>query len=185
MKKVLIALAVGTLLAGCAPQAVQPQKTSLEIQAIQARVFDADKRVTFNAVMSILQDLGYIIGSASLETGFITAESPSKEADHGAAVFAKIFGGVRTEGKTAVTVSIEEIGPKKTRVRLNLVDRQSRSSAYGQRASDDTPIVDPKIYNTAFDKIGEAIFIRQSQTSSQPQASPQPQTSSQPVKPSK
>lgn len=165
MNKLLISLIVGSfLLTACVAPQVKPQKTSLEIQAVQSRIFDADKKVTFNAVMSILQDLGYIIGSASFETGFITAESPSKEADHGAAIIAKIFGGVRTEGKTAVTVSIEEISPKKTRVRLNLVDKQSRSSAYGQRASDDTPIEDPKVYETAFDKIGEAIFIRQAQT---------------------
>jgi len=163
MKKLLTAITVGSLLIGCAPQPVKPQKTSLEIQAIQARVFDADKKVTFNAVMSILQDLGYIIGSASFETGFITAESPNKQDQSGAAVMAMLFSGIRTEGKTAVTVSIEEISPKKTRVRLNLVNRQLRSGAYGQRASDDTPVEDPKVYENAFDKIGEAIFIRQAQ----------------------
>lgn len=164
MKKLLTAIAFGFLLIGCAPQPVKPQKTSLEIQAIQARVFDADKKVTFNAVMSILQDLGYIIGSASLDTGFITAESPNKQDQSGAAVMAMLFSGIRTEGKTAVTVSIEEISPAKTRVRLNLVSRQLRSGAYGQRASDDTPVEDPKVYENAFDKIGEAIFIRQAQT---------------------
>jgi hypothetical protein len=168
MNKLIISLVAGSfLLTACAPQPVKPQKTSLEIQAYQARTFDADKRVTFNAVMSILQDLGYIIGSASLDTGFITAESPNRQVDTAAARFALIFGGVRTEGKTAVTVSIEEIAPKKTRVRLNLVDRQSRSGAYGQRAADDTPIEDQKVYETAFDKIGEAIFIRQAQTPTQ------------------
>lgn len=171
MKYLLTALVAGSLMVGCAPQPVKPQKTSLEIQAIQARVFDADKKVTFNAVMSILQDLGYIIGSASLDTGFITAESPNKQVDSGAAMMALLFSGIRTEGKTAVTVSIEEISPKKTRVRLNLVDRQLRSGAYGQRAADDTPIEDPKVYETAFDKIGEAIFIRQAQTPTPPQAS--------------
>lgn len=171
MKKILATLVASSfLLTACVQQAVKPQKTSLEIQAYQARTFEADKKVTFNAVMSILQDLGYIIGSASLDTGFITAESPNKQVDTTAATFALLFGGVRTEGKTAVTVSIEEISPKKTRVRLNLVDRQTRSGAYGQRAADDTPIEDPKVYETAFDKIGEAIFIRQAQnsTNSQP-----------------
>ncbi len=168
MKNFIAVIFIGSLLAGCAPQPVKPQKTSLEIQAIQARIFDADKKVTFNAVMSILQDLGYIIGSASYETGFITAESPNRKVDSAAATMALLFSGVRTEGKTAVTVSIEEFAPNKTRVRLNLVDRQIRSGAYGQRAADDTPIEDPKIYESAFDKIGEAIFIRQAQTPVQP-----------------
>lgn len=164
MNKLLSALLVGLILVGCAPQPVKPQKTSLEIQAIQARVFEADKKITFNSIMSILQDLGYIIGSASFETGFITAESPNKQVDSTTAMMAMLFSGIRTEGKTAVTVSVEEISPKKTRVRLNFVDRQTRSGSYGQRAADDTPIEDPKIYETAFDKIGEAIFIRQAQT---------------------
>jgi hypothetical protein len=52
MKKIIILSTVGLLLSGCAQQPVAPQKTSLEIQAVQARVFDADKKVTFNAVMS-------------------------------------------------------------------------------------------------------------------------------------
>lgn len=170
MKKLLIALFAGSfLLTACVQQQVKPQKTSLEIQAYQARTFEADKKVTFNAVMSILQDLGYIIGSASLDTGFITAESPNKSVDTPEAMVARMFG-VRTEGKTAVTVSIEEMGPKKTRVRLNLVDRQTKSGAYGQRAAEDTPIEDAKVYDTAFDKIGEAIFIRQAQTPAPTQA---------------
>ncbi len=171
MKKFIATALLATLIVGCAPQPVKPQKTSLEIQAIQARTFDADKKVTFNAVMSILQDLGYIIGSASFETGFITAESPNKQVDSAAARMALLFGGVRTESKAAVTVSIEEFSPNKTRVRLNLVDRQIRSGAYGQRAADDTPIEDPKIYESAFDKIGEAIFIRQAQSPTQPNKS--------------
>jgi hypothetical protein len=166
MKKIITIGLIAVLVAGCAPQPAKPQKTSLEIQAIQARTFDADKKITFNSVMSVLQDLGYIIGSASFETGFITAVSPNKRVDSPAAQLALLFSNsIRTEGKTAVTVSIEEISSTKTRVRLNLVDRQVRTNAYGQKAGEDIPIEDPKTYESAFDKIGEAIFIRQAQTS--------------------
>lgn len=164
MKKLILALFVGILsLSACVQQAVKPQKTSLEIQAYQAKVFEADKKTTFNSVMSVLQDLGYIIGSASLDTGFITAVSPNKQIDSPIAQFARLIGSMNMEGRTAVTVSIEEISPKKTRVRLNLVDSQTRAGQYGQKATDDTPIDDPKVYESAFDKIGEAIFIRQAQ----------------------
>lgn len=169
MKKFIAFIFISSFLAGCAPQPVKPQKTSLEIQAIQARTFDADKRVTFNSVMSVLQDLGYIIGSASLETGFITAESPNKQANSTlSSVYMFLGGGIRMEGRTAVSVSIEEMTPMRTRVRLNLVERKVTSGAYGQRSSEDFPIEDPKIYESAFDKIGEAIFIRQAQTPVQP-----------------
>lgn len=147
---------------GCATN-TSATKTSLEIQAIQAKTFEANKKTAFNSVMSVFQDFGYIIGSASLDTGFITAESPNQQDNSGGAVFATIFAGVRTEVKTAVTASIEELAPNAIRVRLNFVTRQRRSGAYGQNASDDSPVEDPTVYQNAFDKIGEAIFVRSSQ----------------------
>jgi hypothetical protein len=158
MKNLLLASSICFALVGCVTQP-QVQKSSLEIQAIQAKSFEADKATTFRSVMSVLQDLGYVVSSASLETGFISAESPTKQDTSGAAAFAAILGGVRTEGKTAVTASVEEFN-KSTRVRLNFVDKRLRSGAYGQRAADEQPIEDPKVYENAFDKIGEAIFIR-------------------------
>lgn len=159
MKKTLLtSVLISLWIAGCSTP--EPQKTSLEIQAIQAQNFDASKKVAFNAVMSVLQDLGFIVQSASLETGFITADSPVKQDTSGGATFMAIFGGVRSEGKSAVTASVEEITGKKSRIRLNFLNRSTRSSSYGQNATQDTPVLDPAVYQKAFDKIGEAIFIR-------------------------
>lgn len=162
MKKTIFLIAVAGVLSGCATNEPVTAKTSLEIQAVQAKSFEADKTTTFRSVLSVLQDLGYVVASASLETGFISADSPTKQDTSGAATFAMLFGGVRTEGKTSVTASVEEFG-KDTRVRLNFVDKRARSSAYGQRAADEVPIEDPKVYNNAFEKISEAIFIRKAQ----------------------
>jgi type IV pilus biogenesis protein CpaD/CtpE len=162
MKKTLLTVAIATSLMGCVTTDPVVKKTSLELQSIQAKSFDADKTTTFRSVLSVLQDLGYVVGSASMETGFITAESPTQQDRSGGAVFAALLGGVRTEGKTAVTASIEEFG-KDTRVRLNFVDKRARSGSYGQRASDETPILDPKVYSNAFEKISESIFIRKAQ----------------------
>lgn len=158
MKNLIISCAVIFGLTGCVTQP-QIQKTSLEIQAIQAKIFEADKPTTFRSVLSVLQDLGYVVTSASLETGFISAESPIQQDSSGAAAFAAILGGIRSESKTAVTASVEEFN-KTTRVRLNFVDKKTRSGAYGQRATDESSVEDPKIYANAFEKIGEAIFIR-------------------------
>jgi len=162
MSKKLIFVVVSSAvigLAGCAGGAPKAEKTSLEIQAVQSKNFEADKKVAFNSVVSVLQDLGYIIGSASLETGFITAESAVKN-DTG---FWDAMGGVRREQRVAVTASVEEMKTNSTRIRLNFVSRQKRSAQYGQQANDDNPIHDPKIYQNAFDKIGEAVFIRKGQ----------------------
>lgn len=146
-------------LTGCAGGAPKAEKTSLEIQAVQSKSFDTDKKVAFNSVVSVLQDLGYIISSASLDTGFITAESTVQNNTG----FWDAMGGVRREQRVAVTASVEEMKSNSTRVRLNFVSRQKRSAQYGQQANDDDSIHDPKIYQNAFDKIGEAVFIRKGQ----------------------
>jgi len=163
MKKIALAITVVGLLSGCVATAPVVQKSSLEIQAVQAKMFEADKATTFRSVLSVLQDLGYVVQAASMDTGVITAQSPVKQDTSGGAVFAQILGGVRTEGRTFVTASVEDFNPRQSRVRLNMVDKRFRSGAYGQQATDETPIEDPKVYTNAFEKIGEAIFIRQAQ----------------------
>ena len=163
MTKLIYILAAAVTLAGCATNAPAPQKTSLQIQAVQAKNFETDKATAFRSVVSVLQDLGYVVGQANLETGIVTAESPTKQDRSGGAFMDAMLSGVRTEGKTVVTASVEEFGSKTTRVRLNFVDKKFRSAARGQQASDDIAVQAPLVYQNAFEKIGEAIFIRQSQ----------------------
>lgn len=163
MKRLIILFSLIGSLAGCETTQPVVRKTSLEIQAVQTKMFETDKPTAFRSVLSVLQDLGYVVQAASLDTGVITAQSPTKQDTSGGAAFAAIFAGVRTEGRTFVTASVEEFRGKQTRVRLNFVDRRFRSGAYGQQATDERPIDDPKVYENAFEKIGEAIFIRQAQ----------------------
>jgi hypothetical protein len=155
-------LAVPLLMTACATDSGAPQKTSLEIQSFQSKQFEADKKTAFNSTMSVFQDLGYVVNSASLETGFISAESPLKGAD-GMQAFLENISNFRSEGKTAVTAFVEEMGSKTTRVRLNFVQRDKTLREYGQQANREKPILDPKVYESAFNKIGDAIFIRTSQ----------------------
>lgn len=146
-------------LTGCAVSPPKKEMTSLEIQAVQAKNFDADKKISFNSVVSVLQDLGYIISSASLETGFITAESA---VINGTGLF-DALGGIRREQRVAVTALIEEMRPTLTKIRFNFVSRVKRSAKNGQQANDDLPLQNAQLYQNAFDKVGEAIFIRQGQ----------------------
>ncbi len=150
------------LITGCAMNDASQTKTSLEIQAYQSRQFEVDKKTAFNSAMSVFQDLGYIVNSANLDTGFITAESPTKGAQGGEA-FLSFLAGMRVEGRTAVTAFVEEMGPKSSKIRLNFVERRKTSENYGQQTSRDNPIQDPKIYQSAFDKISDAVFIRSAQ----------------------
>lgn len=160
--RLALLIAVPIILSACATGGNAPEKTSLEIQSFQSKQFDTDKKTAFNSTMSVFQDLGYVVNSASRETGFISAESPLKGAD-GMKAFLENISNFRSEGKTAVTAFVEELGSKSTKVRLNFVQRDKTLREYGQQSNREKPILDPKVYESAFNKIGDAIFIRTSQ----------------------
>jgi hypothetical protein len=126
------------------------QKTALELQAFQKKEFSAPRKVVFGSVMSVFQDMGYTVKQASIETGFVQASSPTKNI---------LFFGSHMSS-TDATAFIEELNPSKTSVRLNFVLNQESSSGYGMKAKADKPVVDPKVYEVAFEKVQEAIFVR-------------------------
>ena len=138
------------LLTSCATP--QPHKSALELQAIQSKQFETSKKVAFAATLSVFQDLGYIISAANLDTGLITAKSPTKQNF-------VLFVGQRMSD-TKATAFVEQITPKDARVRLNFVRDESTSSGYGMKGENDTPIEDARPYQEAFAKIEHAIFIR-------------------------
>ena len=145
-----------SMLTGCNMAAPAPQKTSLELQAIQAREFETDKKTAFNSTMSVFQDLGYIVNSASYETGFITSQSPVKTG-------ADLWGMHVPDGimkSTKATAFVEEIRPGHAKVRLNFVNMVEQTQNEGQRIVEDTAVEQPEAYQNAFTKIQEAIFIR-------------------------
>ena len=154
--QILVLSMIALTVAGCATTPDQDM-TSLEIQSFQTQEFEATKKVVFGSVVSVFQDLGYIIESADIETGFLTAASASQNKTG----FLDAMGGVSSSGKTRGTAFIEEIRPKFVTVRLNFVDTKNSSTAYGSESSKDTPINSPEPYKIAFDKIGDAVFIRQ------------------------
>lgn len=146
---------------GCETMPAQPRKTSLELQAIQAKEFETEKRVAFAAVMSVFQDIGYVVSSADFDTGFITAKSPSQSTNvHSFDIkaFFEIIG--TTQIFTSATAFIEQMRQGTSKIRLNFVKVRITSSAHGRQGRNDTPIEDPLLYQNAFVKIQEAIFIR-------------------------
>jgi hypothetical protein len=149
MKNCLL-LVLACMISGCASS--KPEKTSLELQAFQAHEFETSKKVAFAAVLSVFQDFGYVISSAEINTGFITAKSPTK----GARVL--FVGSVMQESKA--TAFVEEMPGDKVRVRLNFVGSKRTSSKRGRIKENEVAIEDPLPYQKAFEKIDEAIFIR-------------------------
>lgn len=163
-------------LAACQMENVKPQeKTPLEIQAIQTQQFDTSKTVALASVISVFQDLGYIIKSADRDTGFVTAQSATQSSDAGSPQIRVgsisinlediVFDdndhySVSTSRHTLATAFIEELQPNLTTVRLNFVSSATSSSNRGQTRQHDRIIDDPGTYTNAFDRIGDAIFIR-------------------------
>jgi hypothetical protein len=149
MNKLITMVVVIAALSGCA--AKKPQLTSLELQSMQSREYSAEKKIVFQSTLSVFQDLGYVIQQADLETGFITAKSPTKND------MVPFVGMSMTD--TKATAFVEQIGTK-SKVRLNFVASHETSNAYGMKSSQDTPVEDPLVYQNALTKIQEAVFIR-------------------------
>lgn len=146
-----IFLSIVLILNGCMPQNYKPTKTSLELQAFQAKEFETSKKIAFAATLSVFQDLGYIIDSGDFETGLISAKSPTKSG--------QVWGGSTQEFRKA-TGFVETIRNNVTKIRLNFVDITKSSSAYGMERGVDVPVEEPKLYQEVFEKIDKAIFVR-------------------------
>ncbi|MCY4460885.1 MAG: hypothetical protein OXC26_10910 [Albidovulum sp.] len=152
MKKLFSLLFVTLLLSGCFNN--EPTLTPLEIQSMQSRSYEADQGVVFASVVSVFQDLGYVIKDADATSGFISAESSTKSD-----AATQIFLGIAKMEQTLATAYVEPIG-NRTSVRVNFVESIRSSSTYGQSDREDRPILDVNLYQNAFERIENAIFIR-------------------------
>ena len=151
----LFCLVVSTVLAGCYPPAKLYQSTldPLALQQMQTQDFDTPKEILFASTMSVFQDSGFTIEASDLATGFITAKSPTRVAEIG---WNGISNGDTVEERT--TAFVETTRPNKSKVRLNFIERSVRQR-YG--APNDIPNEDPAYYEKIFNKIREAIFLRE------------------------
>ena len=188
MKKIAI-LAAGAMLAfGSAPAMAKDkiELSPLQLQAMQTKEFEAAKEPVFASVMSVLQDAGYRIENADLATGLITGIGSSK----GKMVYSLWSGFGKSKKTPIVSTYIEQMGPM-TRVRLNFVMAKVKSSLYGSQPQDEEPILEAEVYQDAFNKIDQALFIRASmmqpaapaQPESAPTATPAATTSAVPAEP--
>lgn len=170
MKKLAIA-AIGISIAlGSAPAYAKDKKAELsplQLQAMQTKDFEASKEMVFASVMTVMQDAGYRIENADLATGIITGIGSSK----GKMVYS-LWSGFGKSKKTPIVSSyIEQIGPV-TRVRLNFVMAKVKSSLYGSQPQDEEPITEAEVYQDAFNKVDQALFIRTSMTQAPAQPAP-------------
>lgn len=164
MKKLCLALFCCLSLSGCITTG--PSKgpmTPLQIQSIQSREFEAPRQTVFASVISTFQDLGYNITTADINSGYISAESPTESNDISFGSFldslAEDDTSTHSNKQIRGTAFMEAIGPR-VRVRLNFVEVRQSSSAQGKNTRRDKRILASPFYQNIFNRIGNAIFIR-------------------------
>jgi hypothetical protein len=148
---IFLVLSIIILLAGCATPE-KPQMTSLQLQSMQARTFDTTKRLAFDSTVTVFQDMGYIVSSANFDTGFVTAESPTKTK------FSFLDGG-RVIRRTKTTAFIRKLANGKAKIRLNFVNHKEVPLKDGQKIIEDEAVETPVVYQNAFNKIRECLFV--------------------------
>jgi hypothetical protein len=154
--KSLVTISMVFFLVSCASTPPAPTLTPAEIQSMQTRQYDESKDTVFASVISVFQDLGYQIEAADLATGIITSQSAA--ANDAAYAF---WTGVAKNTQTKATAFVETIG-EITSVRLNFVTSTNESFGYGQQRKNEVPVTDSQIYQNAFEKVENAIFVRSS-----------------------
>jgi hypothetical protein len=133
-----------------------PAPSPSQLQTLQLRQYHADKAAVFGSVVDVLQDLGFTIDNADLQSGFVTAES----ATVGKTNFLDFLTEAQGSGNTKATAFIETMSGSLTRIRLTFVAVKTTSGPYGQGAREDTPIFDPRLYQRLFGRIDAAVLAR-------------------------
>ena len=159
--KLIASITILTMLSACASinHSVLAPQDELALQDMQTRDFESNQKIAFASVLSVLQDVGYIVEAADGNSGLITAKSPSSSGIS----YNLLWGFGKKNAQTRVTAFVEPIGSEISKIRLNFVTNTADTNLYGA-SSVDKPVEDPAVYNAVFERVAEAIFVRQSLT---------------------
>jgi len=160
MKRGILAAAMVSVVIATPAMAQKKKKgapTALELQQLQSRDIEGPKEMVFGAVMTILQDSGYRIQAADKDTGLITGISSTKSK----LTWSPFVGIGKSKKSPVVSAFVESRTPSMTNVRLSFVMAKVKSNLYGSQPQDEEPIYDAVTYQNAFEKLNQAMFIRQ------------------------
>lgn len=167
LRKIYLPVILTFCLMGCTPSPPKPQLNPLQIEAMQTQQFDGSKRKTFDAVMTVLQNSGYVIQAANYDTGFITAKSETKSSSSsfGETLMVALAAGggaqpQHTSYDKTVSAFVSPVKVKQktsTKVRLSFVAHQT-ITGNGTRTNDQQ-ILNPDVYKKAFADIRQQIFV--------------------------
>ena len=150
-------------LATTQPAMAKDKLTPLQVQEMQSHEVEASKDIAFSSVMSVLQDSGYRINAADKDTGLVTATASTATKT----TWLPFVGFGRSKKTPVVSVYIEQIGASLTKIRLNFVMTKVTANDFGGGA-DEEPILDASVYRDTFERIDQAVFIRQAASAPAP-----------------
>lgn len=133
-----LVLVASMLAYGCAPTPSQdlfaPTDAQMKLRSFQTRTFDVkDRQIAVRGVISVLQDLGFIIERANEPLGLVTAARFSEPN------YLAIVG---------VTVTVRSQADGRMMIRVNAIHNNK-------------PIEDPKVYQNFFASLERSLFIIQ------------------------
>ena len=119
------------------------QSDPLALKQLQTYEFESTKEAVFSSVVSVLSDLGYYIKSADLNSGVISGKTSSKK------LWDPMWGFLtQARDYKRVNAFVEAFSEKKTTVRLMFTEGDNEAA-----------VTDPAVYQNAFNKIGDAVFL--------------------------
>jgi len=150
-------------------------KSSLDIQQIQTKVYKGTYNEVYRSVVSVLQDNRFKIAHTDKESGIITADGTPEASENMSDAVATLggyvipfFGAFQKKKQTNwfVSCSVEELDKKKILVRINITAEIKKSGffkkAKDKSKADDLTTTAPEVYQALFAKIDKALFVRQS-----------------------
>lgn len=151
------ALAVLSVTPAAAAENKPVELSATELATAQARTYSVPANVAFTASISALQTLGYIDINASKDAGTISAVTETK----GKIIYNILWGVGKKKRTQKASILVEENGPTQARVRLNLIEAESKSRGLFATAFTDGKLVKiAEPYGTFFTALDAEIARR-------------------------
>lgn len=149
-RTLLIGLLAIVSLSGCQTgnpnDAFKRQVSAVEQRSLDSRRFETgDERTVLNAVVGLLQDLGFKVDETSAEAGMVSASKGAGQ-----------VAGHYYATDIRATVTTRPIEGEGTVVRATF---QNITQGRNIKFSRATPVRDPKLYQDFFDKLAQSLFL--------------------------
>jgi len=140
-----------------------------ELAAAQARTYPVPANVAFSSAISALQTLGYMDISASKDAGTISAQTEAK----GKMIYNILWGVGKKKRTQKASILVEDNGAAQARVRLNLVEAESKSRGlFGTAFSDGKLVKVGEPYSAFFTALDAEVARRSAEAASTAAAPP-------------